>query len=169
MFLGRNPDASGVPYSWCLYSNWLHLYYKKLATFTWIVLHDVIDHFADSQQHGDLLLRGVQFDHGLELVLDFLYGHGVWGQCVRHAQFLRMLRLGQRQVILQLLPLPAPHLELLQGCPHHPFEGLQDALEQGLLQDSVWGEEEWSCLWTPSKRVDLISLRKRPQTLELAS
>lgn len=28
--------------------------------------------------------------------------------------------------------------------------------------------KERSCLWTPSKRADSISLRKRPQTLELA-
>lgn len=105
----------------------------------------------------DLFLRRVQFDHGEELLPDLLYRHGVRGESHRHAQLLGLPGLGERQVLLQLTPLAAAHLELLQGGADHGLEGLEDTLVHGLLQDCVWREGSDERSWHAAEKSQTTS------------
>lgn len=56
---------------------------------TWVILHNCVNQFANSQQQHDLLFRRVHFLHGHELDFNLFNIHEVW--CWnKHTQFLRI-------------------------------------------------------------------------------
>lgn len=126
----------------------VNLNYQKHHT--WVILHNSVNQFANSQQQHDFLFRWIHLLHSHELDFNLFNVHKVW--CWdKHTQFLRIPLPHQLQVFLQLFPGTICGMKLFQHRFNVTLQRLQNALMHGLLQHNICNRKTQIQLTSPSK------------------